>query len=222
MSATYSRLNPSPRYHELVELSRHLHELGHDGDGANPEDAFDGRALFPEVQRIQRLCSEHRIGSLLDYGCGKAKFHKKLRLNSNGQVTITTTREFWQVDEVALFDPAHSPYAKLPDGRFDAVICIDVLEHCPEEDIAWILDEIFSFATRLVFVTIACYPAKKLLPNGENAHCTIKPLAWWKDKLTEVSGHHPGVHYVAVVDKTGDYVKRFTYIEKLGEEVLEG
>jgi hypothetical protein len=67
-----------------------------------------------------------------------------------------------------------TPFSALPEGRFDGVVCTDVLEHCPEEDLPWIVGELFGYARLFVFANVACYPAAKKLPNGENAHCTIR------------------------------------------------
>ena len=86
----------------------------------------------------------------------------------------------------------------MPRARFDGVISTDVLEHCPAEDIPWIIDEIFSFADEFVYLNVACYPAKKLLPNGENAHCTIEPPEWWKAHFDRALGQRPGLRYYAV------------------------
>ena len=55
----------------------------------------------------------------------------------------------------------------------------DVLEHCPEQDLRWIVAEIFGFANRFVFANVASYEAMTTLPNGENAHCTVRPSEWW-------------------------------------------
>src|SRR5437763_1557904 len=77
--------------------------------------------------------------------------------------------EYWDVDEVRCYDAGYQPYRKLPAGQFDGVISTDVLEHCPEEDLSWILQEIFSFARRFVFLNVACFPARKTLPDGTNA-----------------------------------------------------
>ena len=63
------------------------------------------------------------------------------------------------------------------------MVSTDVLEHIPAEDIPWVLGELFSFADKFVFVTIAGYPAQKIMPNGENAHCTIAPMGWWQEQL---------------------------------------
>lgn len=70
-----------------------------------------------------------------------------------------------------------------------------MLEHCPAEDIPWIIDELFGFARRFVYVTIAAYDAIKTLPNGENAHCTVRPPDWWRGLFHGIAHRHPGIRY---------------------------
>jgi hypothetical protein len=70
-----------------------------------------------------------------------------------------------------------------------------VLEHCPEEDIGWILDELFAFARKFVFANIACFPARKLLPSGGNAHCTVKPAKWWEEVIGRAARAKPALPY---------------------------
>ena len=85
----------------------------------------------------------------------------------------------WGVDTITCFDPGYQPFNRLPKGQFDGVVSTDVLEHCPREDIPWLLNEIFGFAKQFVYLNIACYPARTTLPNGENAHCTLEePRVW--------------------------------------------
>lgn len=70
-----------------------------------------------------------------------------------------------------------------------------MLEHCPEEDIPWILDELFSLANKFVYANVACFPARKRLPSGGNAHCTVKPVSWWADQLAHPAKTSPHVCY---------------------------
>lgn len=59
----------------------------------------------------------------------------------------------------------------------------------------WVLDELFGYARRFVFANVACFPAGKRLPNGQNAHCTVKPVKWWRREFERAAARHPGVHY---------------------------
>ena len=71
---------------------------------------------------------------------------------------------------------------------------------CPQGDIKWIVDEIFSLAKKFVFINVSCYPAERLLPNGENAHCTVRPGVWWEKILQSVILDYPDVMYCFLVE----------------------
>ena len=48
-------------------------------------------------------------------------------------------RSYFGIHQLCLYDPAFPGHWTLPPGEFDVVVCTDVLEHCPEEDLDWIL-----------------------------------------------------------------------------------
>jgi hypothetical protein len=64
---------------------------------------------------------------------------------------------------------------------------------------AWIIDELFGFANRFVFANVVCYAARKRLPSGENAHCTVKPAGWWIDLLKGIAAKRPEIVWEFVV-----------------------
>lgn len=199
----YSRQHPSHRYLELLTLYRQLHEHGNEQEGIAPQDMFPGESVIHHLAKIKELINKTGAKSLLDYGAGKG-FQYLVPYNINGQ-RFENLQEFWQLQQISQYDPAYVPLSKLPAGKFDGVICTDVLEHCPEEDVPWILDEIFSYAEKFVYGNIACYPAKKTLPNGENAHCTIKPTQWWLEQMNALKQRYPhilGVFSLEYFEKT--------------------
>ena len=73
----------------------------------------------------------------------------------------------------------------------DAVLNFDVLEHVFIADIQSVLKDIFSYASKLVVINVACYPASALLPNGENAHVTVRHPLWWKSQLDNIALEFP-------------------------------
>ena len=189
----FTRSNPSPRYQELQAMYRKLHEEGERNLNLPPEKTFNGMSLIPQAVRIRSIIEQTGARTILDYGSGKGQQYGQMKLRGSDGTQFDDVLDFWDVDNVHCYDPAYPPYSTLPQGRFDGVICTDVLEHCPEQDIPWIIDEMFSYAERFVFANVACYPAQKRLPNGENAHCTIQPGEWWEGILREASQRYAGV-----------------------------
>jgi hypothetical protein len=192
----YSRANPSQRYVELVNIYKTLHESGDKLNEVPAENTFDGRSLKAHVNSITEAVQRYDLRSLLDYGCGKAVVYDMARATARDGRKFQGLKNIWGVDSITFYDPGYAPYRKVPKGRFDGVICTDVLEHCPEADIDWIMDELFGFAEKFLYCTIACYPAEKLLPNGDNAHETLKNPGWWIDRIADASAKRPKVKYV--------------------------
>ena len=204
----YTRANPSPPYRKFVELHRAMHVQCGDPSGKIPsETIFSGWSILPHVERIKRLIDVHVARSVLDYGSGKGLQYGSLAGNlgtlakrvahiiGQGGSEFQTIPEYWGLERVVCYDPCYPPFSELPEGQFDGVICTDVLEHCPEEDVGWILQELFSYAGKFVFANIACRKAVKRLPNGENAHCTVESIGWWSNRICETAARYPGVRY---------------------------
>lgn len=193
--AVYSRENPSPRYRDLLAYYRSLHDEGDPEAGIAAEHMFDGRSLPPQGMKIADLVRDTGSRTLLDYGSGKGRQYGPLDIEGPDGRHYTSIAEFWGVEPVVCYDPAYAPFSERPDGQFDGVICTDVMEHCPEEDLPWIVGEIFGYAEKFVFLSVALYPAVKTLPNGENAHCTLRPKQWWLDLFADAARFRPGVPY---------------------------
>ena len=75
----------------------------------------------------------------------------------------------------------------------DGVICIDVVEHIPSEDVIDFIEDIFKLAKKFVFIVIACYSAKKKLPDGRNAHLSIKNPKEWEEIISKFKIKYPNI-----------------------------
>jgi len=198
VKVAYTRASPSPRYRALLEQYRHIHEHGEPHLGIAPEDTFPGESLPLQAGHIRRLIGMTGAATILDYGSGKGLQYRAQGITDGSggvEIEYPDVRSYWGVDEVHCYDPAYTPYAQLPQEQFDGVICTDVLEHCPEEDMPWIVAELFSYARLFVFANVACFPALKRLPDGQNAHCTVRPPTWWRELVRRCAASHPGIGY---------------------------
>jgi hypothetical protein len=190
----YSRTNPSARYARLLAQYRQMHRDGEVQRGVPPDQTFPGKSLPPQAGHIKRLIDLTGAKTLLDYGSGKGQQYQPLPFTDPGGTVHLGIRAWWGV-ELRCYDPGYEAYAVLPSGKFDGVISTDVLEHCPEEDMPWIVAELFGFAHRFVFANVACFPAAKRLPNGQNAHCTVRPLKWWRELVDRIAPRHAAILY---------------------------
>ena len=67
----------------------------------------------------------------------------------------------------------------MPYRPYDAIVCTDVLEHVPESDLGWVVDELIERADKMLFLNIACYPALKTFADGSNVHISVfHPNTW--------------------------------------------
>ena len=196
MATKFSRAAPSSRYRRLVEQYQLMHLQGETHLGIPPEQTFPGESLPKEAARIKRLIKLTGARTILDYGAGKGQQYLPFRIADEDERTeYPDIRSYWGVDEIRCYDPGYRPFTALPSGKFDGVICTDVLEHCPEEDVPWILGELFGYANSFVYANVACFPARKRLPSGGNAHCTIKPVRWWEEQIEGPARAQPQLRY---------------------------
>jgi hypothetical protein len=143
---------------------------------------FPGQQVKFYYEDIKRHIEFTGSKTLLDYGCGKGLCYLEKKIHNK-----------WGGIMPTLYDPYYKPHSKIPVGKFDGVICTDVLEHVPEPDIRDVLDSIFSYANRFVFINISTKHSKKNLPNGENCHITVHPKEWWIARVEEVKNNYSNI-----------------------------
>ncbi len=135
---------------------------------------YSGKGILKHVVRIFELADEIDARSMLDFGCGKAGAY---------EVGVLPAIEATLGFTVTKYDPAWPDFAAEPDGKFDLVVCCDVLECIPEGDIDYMVQRLGELTAKALFVTVATFPSKKTLPDGRNAHLTQKPAEWWQERF---------------------------------------
>ena len=144
---------------ELLDQYRILHGQG----------KFPGLSVTKFAEEIGQLCKSYGCETMLDYGAGQGyQYAPPHNMDMK-----------WGV-RVHCYDPAVEGMNVLPSGKFDIVLCSDVLEHVPLLEIPGVLENIFSRASKVVFLTTCPRAAKKTLPNGRNCHVTQMPASWWQ------------------------------------------
>jgi Methyltransferase domain len=139
---------------KLIEQYQQLHKSTKYGRTA--------RSAFASL----RLCiDDSRPASIIEYGCGQSQLYTIL-----AKPGMTYDR----------YDPAVEGLTEIPAARYDFLINTDVLEHIPEKDLDAVIGHFKELSDR-AYIRISTRLARTILPNGENAHCTVWPGEKWLD-----------------------------------------
>ena len=109
------------------------------------------------VKNVRPFIEQYQPTSFLDFGCG----HGAL---------IASIQELYPTMRVEGYDPGNPKHNKIPNGNFDVIVSADVFEHIEPKYLNETLDLISNKMQKSGWFRSACYPAKKHLPDGRNAH----------------------------------------------------
>lgn len=119
--------------------------------------------LYLDVAR--RAVAEIKPKSILDYGCGRSDLVAHFYLDGKRRI--------------ARYDPAINAHKTMPDGKFDFIICLDVMEHIPMAAVDNVLREIRHKAAKAALFSISLKPSRAKFPDGRNCHCTLLTRSEW-------------------------------------------
>lgn len=178
----------SKKGQELIKLYEKMAREGYDTvDQQRIDNAFSDFEIRPYRAQILSFFKEHSVSTTLDYGCGGSDWRAKGFDDASGQSAI----EYFELKNAYRYEPARDLDER---QNVDCVISFDVLEHIFISDVPAVLRDMFSYATKMIVLNAACYPAAATLPNGENAHITVRNLWWWKGMVDSISIEYPAIN----------------------------
>ena len=177
----------SHQYNELINYYKQMAENGYNrDDGTFVKNVYSDAEPHKFADQLKKIVEFFDAKNGLDYGSGGSNLNKtKL---ANGVKFI----DYIGLQKIQSFEPARNKKKKY---KSDIVLCFDVLEHVFINDVPWVLNDLFKYATKCVVINVACYNAAALLPNGENAHITVRPPSWWLGQIECISSIHPDIYW---------------------------
>lgn len=160
---------------------------------------------IPAYKEIKNFIFDTKPNSIIDYGCAHGTLIAKLK------------EDFSNILAIEGYDPGVKEYESFPNRKYETLICNDVLEHVEPQFLDMTLkriEKLFTINARLI---IACYPAKKILPDGRNAHLIVESPEWWLEKIKSVMlDSNMSENYTKVLNPDGDKFRK----SKTGEREL--
>ncbi|MEO8325590.1 MAG: ELM1/GtrOC1 family putative glycosyltransferase, partial [Nitrospirota bacterium] len=93
------------------------------------------------------------------------------------------------------YDLCHQTPDSLPAQTFDLVYSASELQWIPDEDIPWVLDEIFSLANSLVFVQVQANESWHPMPGKTHSRGIQRNFEWWVSHIHTTSKRYPKIHW---------------------------
>jgi hypothetical protein len=206
----FAKDRPSQRYMEVLEQYKLLRDAQGKVALLAAKAVVERRSLALHEAEIRELIVQVGGKSVLDYFCGKGDQY--LQVQGEDEKARVRSLAAWPGVRVTCYDTLHQPFSAAVKGKFDMVLSVDALQHIPEEDIGWVLDEMFGAARHIVYLAVSTVPAKDKLPNGAPTPCNVQPLEWWKGQLELASKRCPGVRWrIRGVEKDGSLRGSRTY-----------
>lgn len=150
-------LTRTPMSEDLIQQYRVIHG----------REAY-GNTSVKNLPYLLPLLDDLKPASIIDFGCGQSTLADELQRATGARI--------------ARYDPAIPKYSVRPEGKFDLLVNVDVLEHVPEDELEPIIADMAALARNAIII-VDMGPAVLILPDGRNAHVTQQNEEWWKQRL---------------------------------------
>ena len=140
----------SAYYVESVEIGRQFQQQN---------KSWAGYDVVKYQNQVKDLVDRYNAKTILDYGCGKGlQYIEPLPYGAGPGVELPMDQ--WQTFDQYLgvtvyrYDPCVEEFETPPpaDAKFDGVICTQVLNSIPDDDMAWVRTALEQHATKFCFI----------------------------------------------------------------------
>ena len=169
---------------------------------------FNYIETITEYQFVVRLLIDYlQPKTVLHYGCGRGALIRRLP-------DIYPKVFFYG------YDPSIRGYDEIVIKNADLIIC-DALEHITANLLSDVLEHISTISKNAFFVLDHAL-SDTALPDGQNVHCTVRPLVWYQieimkafgEAITILPGYEPHSSCVATFPLHPHIIKEYHEIIK--------
>ena len=147
----------------------------------NTHKSWAGNDSKNYVTQIKHLVSKYNANSVLDYGCGKGFQY------TNPIKDLKPFNERCGFESYYLYDPCVEQYKvpPLPNQKFDAIICLQVIKHIPNQDIPWLKQLFERRATKFVLIGDFDPHIRQKPSKVTNTDCENRDVQFYRDAFAD-------------------------------------
>jgi mitochondrial fission protein ELM1 len=192
----FSRTQPSSQFAQLVQMVS--------GENVTLDSPSTLSRVEPDTLGLHQFISSMDNPSLLHY-----------QIEPTQDLSAQTNTLFSPMASLQI-TPFHwcTLDSSRPNKPCDIVYASDGLTLLPDEDVPWLLEEIFSLASQLVYVTIHDEKLLPEIPSYLESH--TRDFHWWASQFQSISTRYPTIHWTLVFHTTNRQGKPSTIVRHGG------
>jgi len=175
-----------PPAHGIDYAHIYTHVYAHNAAYDNPRKRSHAALAALELCNVHnRKVKEPKITTVIDVGCGTGYLVEQLRAKQILAHGVEPASVKFR-GQARWYHQGDVRRLRWPDKKFDAVVCLDVLEHIHPDHVDQALTELIRVSRQWLILSIATGPGRrdwKLPPSVKNLHLTVRPLDEWMRDL---------------------------------------
>lgn len=161
-----------------------------------------------DLENIRKLVSLAKAQTLLEIG---------FAMPTAESAGLKRLAERFGVSSAYAIDFCYAEATLAPPGGFDGVICTEMLEYLPDEDVPWVVEELFARANKFVYATVTDGLHAPDLPDGTSPrHLASGGRSRWYTCFENASARHPDVRWKLVFDRATGRENRIQHLREGG------
>lgn len=189
----FTKARPSSRFQEALATEKTVKTGAVPLGGELSRQPIRGIALVRHRKAIHRLIHETGARSLLVWGSRQSRMHRGA---GAGEAAGDACRTLFGDRELSYYDPLSGH--GLGGNTYDGVVSLASMTRCPEDDVPWMLDEMFGSARRFVYV-VAILGRLAAAQSGQGTHPVVQDPDWWRGQMTSAARRHGEVRWTLCV-----------------------
>ena len=176
----FSRENPSQAFNDLCDIAQDPQVISQRDDGGKTTVVGSKQA---------------GLAGLLGKCSARTVLDCQILAASPGSIMRFPAVAEAGIEQLVEFDPTAHLEQAAPSERIDAVVCLETLDFVPDDDIPWLLRQLFERSKRLVYCEVSGKPGRHYLANGATLDRRSRPVEWWQYQFELVARHYPAVRW---------------------------
>lgn len=155
-------------------------------DGPQYVNLYEKNATYgingvKKAKIIFNIITQHNCKSVFDFGCGQNFLLLKEIKKKFPDICI------FGFDVAILENQKNEIVSNEINNnlKVDLVISTDCLEHVPEDELEQCWRIFNNLEPKIIYLIICTRLARVILPDGSNAHKTVKSPDWWANETTK-------------------------------------